>query len=333
MPLDELATIVDATVPVARTARGLELDVAGRTFVDLRITGIATLEIDADVDGDLMLTWSMNTGLVLPPMRYQTLPRGPVRLHLDLLQTARWSPSSVPVLALEGSGRLAITALRVRMAPEDPAELSDALDRAAFWAPESIGHTTINVLTPALWSTTRQIALEDVLASTGALSLCVLLAAGWVLRRRLLLGPALAVVALLCTGAAGAYFLLRFVPVARLAFEPDREARIARNYYFTPRVGALAALARAKLPESDRVAVIGARNDWFGPQTLCFNLAPRRCAFRTEAGAELAGISGVGRMRLEEADAIVLYRSTQPLPEGFVQVAALAPDAFVARRR
>ena len=101
-----------------------------------------------------------------------------------------------------------------------------------------------------------------------------------------------------------------------------------------PDVGALAALARATLRPGERVGAVGVPKGWFAPQTLCFNLAPRPCAILSSGVSEgaHAGISGVGRLRDDELDALVLYRAG-PVPDGFTPIAALGQSAVVARRR
>ena len=73
--------------------------------------------------------------------------------------------------------------------------------------------------------------------------------------------------------------------------------------------------------------------DWFAPQTLCFYLAPRRCAVVKPGEPEYLGISGVERLRPDELDVIVAFRAADPLPEGFVPIARMSPHVLVARRR
>jgi hypothetical protein len=50
------------------------------------------------------------------------------------------------------------------------------------------------------------------------------------------------------------------------------------------------------------------------------------------AEREHRGISGVGRLRDDELDALVVYRAS-PIPDGFVPVASLGSSAMVLRRR
>jgi hypothetical protein len=251
---------------------------------------------------------------------------------MDMLQTGRWEPASAPVLVLEGAGHLTIAALRVRMAPQDLAGLAGALDRATRWAPESVGQTTINHLSPVKWSASRGLYLEDVVGLAAAALFAGMLAGAWALRRRPRPARALAASGLAAVALANAHFMFRAAPAANLSFEPDPEVRIARNYYFAPDVGTVSALARAALPVSDRVLVLGAPVDWFAPQTICFILAPRRCAFGAPGPGPWTGISGVGSLRLDEADAIVSFRAGAPLPPGFARVASIGENVFLARR-
>jgi hypothetical protein len=320
---------------MALTARGLEIDVDGNAFLPLPFAA-QELELDAEADGPVLLTWAARSGSRVrfhgPPWRYAAVPRALGTLRLDLRIADGWSASAQPVLFLKGGGKVVVHAMRARPVPSDPSEARAARDRALLWAPESIGHTTINFLTPSYWSASRGTWLADVVAGAALALFAVVFSATWLRRRRPAPGLALAAAGLFAIAAWNAHFLVRFLPAAKLSFDPDPEARIRDNYYFDPEFGALAALARATLRPDERVGAMAAPRDWFAPQTLCFDLAPRRCAVVKPGEQEHAGISGVGRLRSEEIDAIVTFGGGA-LPDGFVPVASVSPHALVARRR
>jgi hypothetical protein len=316
------------------TARGLEIQVDGNTHLELPLKA-QLLELDVEASGPVLLTWAARSSTQEfkpfgPPWRHLTLPRARTTLTLDLRITYGWTPGAQIILGLTGAGRVVIHGMRVLPIGYDVEASRAAFDRANFWAPESVGHTTINLLTTPYWSLTRALPLADAIAGAAAL-----LALGWLalafLRRR---APrpevALAVGALAALGACDLHFLVRFLPMLHLAPTPDAEVRIRDHYDVAPEIGALAALARQTLRPDERVGAMGPPAAWFGPQTICFNLAPRPCVIVRPGETVHAGISGVGRLRDDELDAIVAHRV--PLPPGFAPVASLGPSAVVARR-
>jgi hypothetical protein len=335
VPLASLDARVESDGPISLTARGLELDVDDWRHLVLPFSA-QELEIDVEADVPVLLTWASRSGgpvlLYGPPWRYARLPQPGGALRLDLRQTVGWTTTAKPVLLLGGAGHVVVRALRARPVPTDPRAARRALDRALLWAPESVGHTTINTLTSSHWSASRGIWLTDVLAGSAAAIGVAVLAFHRLRRGRWRPGLALAAAALFALGGWNAHFLVRFLPIANLAVTPDPEARIRDNYYFAPEVGALAALARKTFRPDERVGVMGAEKDWFAPHTLCFNLAPRPCAIVNAGAEEHAGIQGLGPLRTEELDVIVSFRGG-PLPDGFVRVAQVSPRAFVARRQ
>ncbi len=333
--LEALRGRLDGRANTAFTARGLEIEVSGNGWVVLPFTA-EELELDLEANGPVLLTWAARSGSHLrfrgPPWRYAPVPRAPATLRLDLRIADGWTPSAQPVLLLTGGGTVVVHAMRARPIAPDPDDARAAYDRAVLWAPESVGHTTINLLTQSFWSASRGTWLADVIAGAALGAFLLVLGVAALRRRRLRPGRALAIAALVALVAWDAHFLARFLPMAKLSFTPDPEARIRDDFYFDPELGALAALARATLRPDERVGTAGAPNNWFGPQTLCFALAPRRCAILKPGEQEHAGISGVGRLRDDEIDAIVSIGGG-PLPEGFVPVAAASPRAVVGRRR
>lgn len=338
VPLASLAARLDATLPHALTPAGLELSVDGNANAALPLAG-QVVELDVESSGPVLLTYASRTpGRPFhpfgPPWRHLTVPRARTRVALDLRTTEGWTPAAVPVLGLTGAGKIVVHGVRVLPLERDPEAAATAFDRARLWAPECLGHTTINFLTPSFWSASRGIWLSDVVAGAAAVAFVVALVFWRLRRRRLDVPRALAVAALVAAGLWNVHLLVRFLPAFKLRPTPDVEARIRENYEVAPDVGALAALARATLRPGERVGAMGVAKGWFAPQTICFNLAPRRCAIVNAGTGETvhAGISGVGRLRDDELDAIVAYRAG-PLPPGFVPVAALGSSAVVARRR
>ena len=336
VPLEGLRGELDLSTPHAFTARGLEIDVDGNTVLPLGLAAqVAELEVEAS--GPVTLTWAARTtGRQFtpfgPPWRHLTLPRQRETLRLDLRIASGWSPASELVLGLHGAGRVVIHAIRVLPNAARAAEQRTAYDRAVFWAPEGIGHTTINLLTPSYWSASRETWLADVVAGAAVLAFVATLLAAKLRRRRVRPGIALAAAALVAVGAWNLHLLVRFLPMFNLRPTPDREQRIRENHYVSTEVGALAALARATLRDDERVGAMGHPKAWFAAQTLCFNVAPRRCAIVVPGEQVHRGIAGVGRLRSDEIDAIVAHRAG-PLPDGFVPVASLGSSLVVARRR
>lgn len=317
---------------------GLEISVDGNTSVTLPLNA-QVLELDVEVSGPVLLTWAARSpGRTFrpfgPPWRHVTLPRQRERVRLDLRITDGWTPAARPTLGLTGAAVVIIHGIRVLPIARDPDDLLAAVDRAQRWAPEAIGHTTINFLTPSYWSYVNGTWLADVVAIAGAAAFAVVLAAGWALRRRLLAARALAAGCLVAAGLWDVHLLARFLPAFHLRPTLDVEERIRDHYDLAPDVGALAALARATIPPGERVGVMASQGNWFAPQTICFNLAPRPCVVLTSLVpvAEHRGISQVGYLSDDQLDAIVAHR-VAPLPPGFTPVAAIGKSAVVARRR
>jgi len=335
--LDALVSLSKSTtlsnVPLTRVPSGIEIDVDGRAFLLLPFPGAVEIELECVSDGMLNVYRASESGMGEPPFRYSAIPRGTARLRFDLLESDKWTYRSRPVLLFDGSTRLSITGIHVRPPPRDPELLRTAIDRAAFWAPESIGHTTINFLTPTLWSVMDGIFLADVVAGSAVVVFAVALAGIRIARRRWNPGIALSIAALAAVAAQDAHFLVRLVPAVNLSLPADPEVRIRDNYYFAPEMGALASLARATIRHDETVGVVGAPDDWFAPQAMCFNLAPRQCGIVKPGETSYAGISGIGRLRLDEMDAIVYIGGRDPLPPGFGPVAGVGRRAFIARRQ
>jgi len=340
VPVSALARAVQSNVRMAVTERGLAVDVEHPVALVFALQGAQELEVGYEASGILLLTYitvDPATGKLPdhrgPPYRYRRVAPGSGRLALDLRETAGWSARRYPYLLLEGSGRFTLTGLRYRPRPADDAAARAALDRAALLAPLAIGYTTVNLLYIPWWSESEGTFLYDRMgwAFVALAALAVLLALS--ARRALPLAWTLAAAALLATAASDAVFLSKLLPAVQLSLPLDPEARIRDNYHYAPKLGALAALARRTLPPEDRVAVRGLAQDWFAPEVLCFNLAPRRCATLSPGASEYVGPSQVDRLRPEEVDAVVSIDSDEPPPPGFDRVAEVSPNAYVARRR
>jgi hypothetical protein len=336
--LESLRGQLGTQVPHAFTRRGIELTVDGNQPLTLPFAAQA-IELDVEAGGPVLLTWTTQTPGKQPrpfgpPWRHVTLPRTRSAVVLDLRITEGWSASAQPMLILTGAGLVVIHGIRVLPIERDPAVAAAEFDRARFWAPESIGHATINFLTPSYWSASRGTWLSDVVAAVAVAAFAAAVAFSWYRRRRPGLARALAAAAVVAAGLWNLHLLVRFLPAFHLRPTPDVEARIRENYDMAPDVGALAALARAQLGPRERVGTLSVPKGWFAPQTLCFNLFPRRCVVLSDGspGPEHTGISGVQRLREDEVDAIVAYRAAV-LPPGWVPVAGFGSSTVIARRR
>jgi len=251
---------------------------------------------------------------------------------MDLRWVSDWRPTSKPLLLLLGNGRVVINGLRVRRPSPTVGAAWAAADRARLWAPESFGHVIINSLSPALLHVaTGQSLIVAMGWSFVALAGAALLLAWWRGRRWRPARP-LAVAALVAVLAMDAFAVLKVARPWRLALSIDPEQRMREAFPFAPELGLLISLARTSLPPTTRVAVLGRNGDWFGPQTICFHLAPRPCVY-TRSGAERVGIGGVDRLRDEEVDAVVTYNAEDQLPPGFAPVARSSQANVVAVRR
>ncbi|HEX9241072.1 MAG TPA: hypothetical protein VF875_01390 [Anaeromyxobacter sp.] len=316
---------------------GLELSVEGTDSIRPPLHGVQVMELDVEVEGFLLLTWAVRTPGVEytpfgPPWRHLTLAQGRSTVRLDFRIAKGWATSSEPQIGLTGSGRLVVRAARWLPIESDVARLLAAYDRANFWAPESIGHTTINFITPAIWSESRGVWLSDVVAALAAAVFVVVLAATRLREGRPRPALAMALAALLASSLWGAYLLVRFLPAFDLRPTPGREERIRENYSLAPDLGAMAALARQKLGPAERVGIVARQRDWFASQTLCFNLAPRPCVIVRQGEEVHRGISGVGSLRDDELDAIVFFRG-EWTPPGFQRIAGIGPIRWLGRRR
>jgi len=333
LTMQELARGLETDLSGRVTAKGLELDVDGKGSVFLPVRGAEVVELEVLSDGLFALLWASDTmaNLSMAPIRSLTIPPGRSTVRLHLLEAGGWSPTSRPYLHVSGTGRLVVTRADVTPAPEDPGAAWTRYARAALLAPQSLDNKTINTLSAPYWSLAPVRYLSEVLA-VGAL--VVLAATMLAIRfRRGAWRPGVALAAAVVAAVAGSdvHLLTRLAPVARLRPEPDPEARIRDGYPVSPVTGALAVLARRVIPPGARVGIQGAPDDWFGPQTLCFDLFPRPCVFLKPGEAVHSGISGVTRLPTEALDTIVVLDSPEPLPPGFTPTAAVSRHAYVAR--
>jgi hypothetical protein len=127
-------------------------------------------------------------------------------------------------------------------------------------------------------------------------------------------------------------FLVRFLPLVHSQFWTSAENKIQENYV-NPEFGQLAALAREKIPARAKVAIFGDPNDWFSPQTFCFNLLPRSCVFAKASTNEWKGIGEIDALKSEEIEAIIFYNSDLPLPDNFKKTFEVSKNAFVAEKK
>ena len=332
-PVEQLR--VDSKAPHVFTGGALDIVVEGNVSVTLP-PGIEQVELDVTATGPLQVTAAVKPARgpftpFGPPWRHFVLAPGDSTVPLDFRISSGWVPNAEPVLGLHGSGKLVIRAIRARKTPADLARAFAEFDRANFWAPEGIGHTTINLLTPAYWSESRGSWLSDVVAGVAAGAFAVALAVPFLRRRRRRPALAMAVAALVATGLWNAHLLVRLLPAFHLQPTLDPEERIRDHNWIAPQVGALAALARRTIRPEERVGVIARDQDWFGPETLCFSLAPRPCVFMKRDAPVHHGLQGVGTLRSDEIDAIVVMQG-EWMPTGFERVAGLGRPYFIARR-
>jgi hypothetical protein len=338
VPLESLRGRLETQAPYAIGPSGLEIPVDGNVPIGLPFAA-EVIELDVEASGPVLLTHaSQSPGVKFrafgPPWRHVTLPRERRTVVLDQRVTDGWTAQARPTIALTGVGRVIVHGLRIVPVSRDREELVGDYDRALRWAPEAPAHTTINLLTPSYWKASEGLWLSDVVAGVGAAAAAALLAIVWLRRRRLAVAGALAAGSLVAAVLWDAHLLVRFLPAFRLQPTLDREQRIRDGYDVAPDVGALAALARATLRPDERVGVVASQGNWFTPQTLCFDLAPRPCVTMVAGApqAEYRGISLVGVLRADQIDAVVAYRAG-PLPDGFTPVASLGKSAVIARRR
>ena len=336
--LREFAARSGSTSPLRLTPDGIGVDVDGWVGLFLPLTGAEALQIDYLSAGFVMLTWSSGRGNSTPmphsqPWHRQILAPGPGRVTLELRTTPLWSVDRVPFLFLEGTGTVIVTGLRARTAARDPVARADAFDEALRWAPIRVDHTTINLIDLPAWMASRNLLLQDVLGFA-----FVGLAVGGMLawratKRRWRAGPAIAMAAIATVAAGNVVFAVRAAPALTLVPSLDPDARLRKWTAFDPELGPLAALARGAIGPKERVGVFAKASDWFGWETLCFNLAPRPCVQVVTGLPEYSGLHGVDRLRPDQIDALIFFHAEAPLPPGFVPSAILDKNAFVARRR
>lgn len=335
VPLASLGGVI-SNAAIARTPRGLEFDVSDPVGLLLPLPRIRIIRVDLAADAPMLVSFLVDPrgppAPGLPPWRGRPLSTGATRLTVDLAEVPGWSGASLPALRFEGAGHVVLS--RLRVGPRVPSEEAarDDVDRAALWSSDPPWHTSINHISPPLWSASKGTYLSEVVAVAAAALFAATLLGVRLSRGRWRSGPALAAAALLAVAAHGIHAAVRFFPAWNLSPKLDPEARIRDNYGFIAQLGPLAALARSIIGPGERVGVVAYASDWFGPQTLCFQLAPRRCVAVRPGEAEHRGISGIGTLRDDEIDVVVSYDAPE-LPPGFVPVAAVSPRAFVARRR
>jgi hypothetical protein len=337
IPVRDLSRIVVGSVPLRPSAGGLTVDVSGKAALALPVVGVEEMEIDHAVAGHLMLSWGSGTVDGAPaahgaPWHRTTLPPGPGRVRLDLRTTSGFTPERIPFLFLEGTGSFTITGLRVRIASGGQDGVLAPLAPARLLAPLRIDHRTINTI--GLRSDGPPGLTLPVLLGTGFVLLALVGAIVLRLRTRSWrLAPAIGVAAVAVALTANVAFAVRAAPAVSVALPFDPERRLDGWRDFDPELGPLAALARRSAGPGEKVGVLARSTDWFGWETLCFHLAPRRCVRFLPGQAEHAGLQGVSRLRSDELDVLVVFHPGEPLPAGWAPVAALNSNAYVARRR
>jgi hypothetical protein len=321
---------------IAITARGAEVDVDDPVGLLLPLPRIRFLELDLAVDAPMLVSFLAEPHGApapgLPRCRYRSLSAGATTLTVDLAEVPGWTGANWPALRFEGAGHVVVSHVRAGPRVESEAAARADVDRAALWSSDPPWHTSINAISPPFWSASRGTYLSDVVAAAAAGLFVAVLVGFRLARGSWRPGAALAAAGLLAVAAHGTHAAIRFLPAWNLSPKLDPEARIRDNYGFVAQFGPLAALARSSVRPGERVGVVADAGDWFGPQTLCFQLAPRRCVAVKPGEAEHRGISGIGTLRDDEIDVLVSYDALE-LPAGFAPVAAVSRRAFVARRK
>jgi hypothetical protein len=317
---------------------GISVDVDKRSMLVFPFEGATQVTFDVEADGIFLLSWftadqQMKARVFGPPWRYVSLHPGERRsLDLNLLEMPDWFSLASPGIRLKGTGRVSITRLRWRSFAGNALEAAKAHETALRFSTDAIGHTTINGLLRPVWSLARPTFVPEILSLAGFLMFVMVLLGLRIRRTGWATGQAATVAILAVAVAYDLYALGRLVPALHLQVEPDPDLRIRDNYYFAPEIGALSFLAREHLGPAEKVGVQGDATDWFGPQTICFNLAPHPCVILDPTRSTGAGISGVRHLDVNDLDAIVVYDAPDSLIPGFTPVAQLNRNAYVAHR-
>jgi hypothetical protein len=342
-PLQESdpASFIPALKGVARVGPvpgGVIVDVDKSATLVIPFPGATQLTFDIAADGIFLLTWfttnqQLRARVFGPPWRYLSLAPGqPRTLDLNLLATQDWFPAALPGIRLQGTGNVRITRVRWRSLVGSAVEAAKIHEASLRFAPDAVGQTTINGLLRPAWSQAGLTFVPEVLGFAGVLLIAIGWAAARIRRKGWSASSAAAVAIVAVAMTYDLYALMRLVPAMHLRVELDPERRIRDNYYFSPEIGALASLARAQLGRSDKVGVQGDVMDWFGPQTLCFNLAPRPCVVLEANRLAGVGISSVRRLGVEALDAVLMYNAPDKLVNGFTPSAQVNRNVYLARR-
>jgi hypothetical protein len=330
-PLAQVMSGLQSSSPARLTDEGIELAVQQQAFVMFPFPGTTELVVECTSYSVFTVAYLSENGHSGPPARYQRMNPGTTMLFAKMLETEGWSSFSRPLLRFEGTGKVVMRRVASAAPPSSMTEATDKLDHALRFMPESVGHTTINTLTPPIISVQPERYLTDVAAIVAVIASVVL---AFALRRHprrwawAALGGALT-----AFGIYDVHFLfVRYLPMVR-PLRLDPEQRMAKDYYFAAELGELVKLARQTLPLAARVGVQGRADDWFGRQTLCFALQPRSCVMLSPNAHEHRGIGGWPLLKDEELDALVVFNPTEAIPAGFAPVAKISDNAYVARRR
>ena len=342
-PLQESdpASFIPALKGVARVGPvpgGVIVDVDKSATLVFPFPGATQLVFDIEADGIFLLTWfttdqQLKARVFGPPWRYLPLAPGQSRtLDLGFLATQDWFPAALPGIRLQGTGNVRITRVRRRSFVGGAVDAAQIHEASLRFAPDAVGQTTINGLLRPAWGQAGPTFVPEVLGFAGALLFVMVWVAARIRRKGWSAKSAAAVAIVATVIAYDLYALVRLVPAMHLRVELDPERRIRDNYYFSPEIGALASLARAQLGRSDKVGVQGDVTDWFGPQTLCFNLAPRPCVVLEANRLAGVGISSVRRLGVEALDAVLMYNAPDKLMTGFTPIAQVNRNVYLARR-